>query len=322
MRAHGTHVRYVHGPDVNDEPGHGCRCEPCRTANRDYERERNRRAAPPYVAAGPAREHIAWLRDQGIGLNTVAKLSGVSHGALTKLVYGTLGRSPSKRCRPETLSKIVGVLPPDVVNGSRVEAGPTWVIIETLLARGWSKSALARHVHGPHAIALQLSTAQVTRENAATIKGLLELPVERRLSRWGTPCGQPNGDAGEPDRIADATLRKRRERARQRAEAEGAEPDQAVADLDDPYRLPKLVVDDDLDVSWRAHGACRRPEIPSWLFFPARGDMETVQRAKAVCAGCPVAEQCLEFALLLNEPGVWGGTTGRERRELRKERVA
>jgi WhiB family redox-sensing transcriptional regulator len=45
--------------------------------------------------------------------------------------------------------------------------------------------------------------------------------------------------------------------------------------------------------------------------------------AKKVCAACPVAAQCLEYALANNERfGVWGGLSERERRALLKERAA
>ena len=47
-----------------------------------------------------------------------------------------------------------------------------------------------------------------------------------------------------------------------------------------------------------------------------------VARAKAVCAGCPVREACLEFALANDERwGVWGGTSERQRRAMRAVRV-
>ena len=37
-------------------------------------------------------------------------------------------------------------------------------------------------------------------------------------------------------------------------------------------------------------------------------------RAKAVCAGCPVVENCLRWALAAREPyGVWGGMSTEER---------
>jgi WhiB family redox-sensing transcriptional regulator len=73
---------------------------------------------------------------------------------------------------------------------------------------------------------------------------------------------------------------------------------------------------------WHADALCREhPEI-SW--FPEHGESTTP--ARAVCARCLVREECLEYAL--DDPGalrwgVWGGTTERERRALRRQgRVA
>jgi WhiB family redox-sensing transcriptional regulator len=73
---------------------------------------------------------------------------------------------------------------------------------------------------------------------------------------------------------------------------------------------------------WAARGACQRtdPELffPVTVTGPAAGQ---VARAKAVCRGCPVRDQCLEFALDSGQVfGVWGGTTGEERRLIRRRR--
>jgi WhiB family redox-sensing transcriptional regulator len=63
------------------------------------------------------------------------------------------------------------------------------------------------------------------------------------------------------------------------------------------------------------------------VFFPPayveRKDQkeEREQRAKAICATCPVREACLEFALTNREhDGVWGGATERERRRIVRQR--
>jgi hypothetical protein len=73
----------------------------------------------------------------------------------------------------------------------------------------------------------------------------------------------------------------------------------------------------DAAVDWQQDAACvHHREVD---FFPARG--ESVRDAKAVCAGCPVRVQCLDFALRLKVAhGVWGGLSERERRTLRRER--
>ena len=55
------------------------------------------------------------------------------------------------------------------------------------------------------------------------------------------------------------------------------------------------------------------------LFFPDRG--ASLAEAKAVCAGCVVRDECLEYALAAGERfGVWGGLSERERRRIRVER--
>ena len=73
---------------------------------------------------------------------------------------------------------------------------------------------------------------------------------------------------------------------------------------------------------WHAEAACQG-HSPS-AFVLARGANAAVMaRARAVCDRCTVTEECLAFALA--DPyamGVWGGTTGRQRRAMRAERVA
>jgi WhiB family redox-sensing transcriptional regulator len=56
------------------------------------------------------------------------------------------------------------------------------------------------------------------------------------------------------------------------------------------------------------------------LFFPERG--ASTREAKAVCAGCEVRVDCLEYALANGEKfGIWGGLSERERRRLRRQRA-
>lgn len=56
------------------------------------------------------------------------------------------------------------------------------------------------------------------------------------------------------------------------------------------------------------------------LFFPERG--ASTREAKAVCFGCVAREGCLEHALANGEKfGIWGGTSERERRRLRRQRA-
>lgn len=54
------------------------------------------------------------------------------------------------------------------------------------------------------------------------------------------------------------------------------------------------------------------------LWYPTQGEVS--REARAVCASCPVREECLEWALENHEHGVWGGTNDRQRRKIRRER--
>jgi WhiB family redox-sensing transcriptional regulator len=52
------------------------------------------------------------------------------------------------------------------------------------------------------------------------------------------------------------------------------------------------------------------------IFFPSRGD--SIDPAVRICSNCPVAGPCLNYALANNLPGVWGGTSERERRRIKR----
>lgn len=66
---------------------------------------------------------------------------------------------------------------------------------------------------------------------------------------------------------------------------------------------------------WVVRAACRGADID--LFFPSLG--EKAEPAKAICATCPVTEQCLQLALDNGEKfGVWGGLSESQRRKLRR----
>ena len=119
-------------------------------------------------------------------------------------------------------------------------------------------------------------------------------------------------DRREAMRRAAEADERRRYRARAAAAAEAEDEGGDPVD----YELPSLVVEGDL--SWMRSAPCCRPEVPVWLFFPGRGDNEAIDRAKAICATCAHAQRCLDLALANGEQGVWGGTTGAERRTMRR----
>jgi WhiB family transcriptional regulator, redox-sensing transcriptional regulator len=72
---------------------------------------------------------------------------------------------------------------------------------------------------------------------------------------------------------------------------------------------------------WRHFAICR-DEDPE-TFYPAdeRSGSEGVERARAVCARCPVISDCRAWALAGAEPaGVWGGLSTPERDALLRRR--
>ncbi len=88
-------------------------------------------------------------------------------------------------------------------------------------------------------------------------------------------------------------------------------------------------------MTWRDDAACL--DVDPNLFFPAhvgiRGgrNMERKQAAAdqtntamQICRTCSVTAECLDYALRTNFPkvndfGIWGGTTPRQRRNIHKK---
>ena len=79
----------------------------------------------------------------------------------------------------------------------------------------------------------------------------------------------------------------------------------------------------DPEAMWWLHDARCIGEDPD-LFFPAGTTSEVsiqIRAAKAVCAGCPVRRDCLEWSLVTcQDAGVWGGLDEEERRVIRRAR--
>lgn len=73
------------------------------------------------------------------------------------------------------------------------------------------------------------------------------------------------------------------------------------------------------DQQWEHHAACLG--VDPELFYPGKEDPADLAAARAVCAECPVAADCLEYAILNGEKyGIWGGKSEKERRAIRRER--
>lgn len=67
------------------------------------------------------------------------------------------------------------------------------------------------------------------------------------------------------------------------------------------------------------HQALCRDADPD-MFFVNPGEDTLVQDAKALCRICPVAEDCLDYALRNRiDHGIWGGMSPNDRRRLTRK---
>jgi WhiB family redox-sensing transcriptional regulator len=70
--------------------------------------------------------------------------------------------------------------------------------------------------------------------------------------------------------------------------------------------------------AWHARAACAGAD-PN-LFFPESMKDENALAAKRICRSCPVARECFESSLELDEPsGIWGGQGRKHRTQTLKK---
>ena len=159
-REHGDRLRYAAG----------CRCSQCRAANAAYERGRaEARAAGDWNGTVPAEKARAWmahLSAQGVGRRAIAEASDVAHSILNAIRGGR-----KTRIRALTERRILAVSVDMALDGALVAAGPTWALVDALLAAGFSKRTLALCL-GQTCGHLQLSREQVTVRNADLVRQL------------------------------------------------------------------------------------------------------------------------------------------------------
>ena len=88
-------------------------------------------------------------------------------------------------------------------------------------------------------------------------------------------------------------------------------------------RLPSPIIE---SYAWQWEGACMGADSSVFFSPEAERGLKRARReenAKAVCARCPVIEQCREHALAVQEPyGVWGGLSEDERAQIVQARKA
>lgn len=156
-RPHGDRLRYIGG----------CRCKDCRRANSAYENTRSlaRKAGEwnGLVPASKARAHILQLREQGLGRRQVADAAGMCITTLQLIVSGR-----RKHLRAMNEKAVLAVTRDALADGARIDAGPTWVLLDELLATGYTKARLAKEL-GYATRALQIKRTQCTAATAYAV---------------------------------------------------------------------------------------------------------------------------------------------------------
>lgn len=73
--------------------------------------------------------------------------------------------------------------------------------------------------------------------------------------------------------------------------------------------------------AWQTQAVCIGMATEGFFPIGTTGPaVDQISEAKAVCKGCPVQQQCLDWAVHHGEYGIWGGTTEDERRMLCRKR--
>ena len=315
MREHGTRACYVHGPNPGSDPN-GCRCRPCRDANREAVANRAKSVAPPYVDAKRARAHVTALMAQGFGLKAQAKAAGVSPTALSKLVYGDprRGQALTKRIRPENEKAILGLTLHDAPDSARtIEPHRYLEVIEQLHDRGWTYTAIAERVGCAITnLRPRAAAGKVTAGRYRAVVALLDQapPLIGADERGHNAAAARRALGWDPEA-------ERRERLRKASNAEARAHYRALQrQADDAPPVLDLVAL--AAQEWRTRSACRFvPDDERWIFWAPEADHRAMDACREVCSWCPVAAECLASALANGETGFWGGHTEAERDAMR-----
>lgn len=121
----------------------GCRCDACRQAYSFHQKERRKRCKRGdgnfFVSAEVCREHILWLRSQGVGKRAIADVCGIDKSRLILIANGTL-----RRIAMSTEQRIMRVTPEAHRDHAIVPADTTRRLVDEIRAAGYTLTAIAR----------------------------------------------------------------------------------------------------------------------------------------------------------------------------------
>lgn len=190
-----TSPRLVHGR--RSTYNSGCHCTPCTAAHRGYSQQRRERqaAADATGLVDPARAqaHLRQLVDAGASRRAIARAAGVDRRVVAEALAG--GRQLQRAVEARLLAVTPTAVHAAAGPRSRVDAAPTWRLLDDLVARGWPKGWLARELGLGRA--LTLARDRVTVVNAARVAALHQRIGARR----------PPLDSRTPPQLAELEAR-------------------------------------------------------------------------------------------------------------------
>lgn len=155
---HGTRTGYVRG----------CRCDSCTDANREKQAYREQHGTE-LVDARRARGWLRILMARGATQKGLARASRINVKTLLEIASGE-----TRRILPDTERALLALTPSTVrlaaAPGTRVDAGPTWELLDDLIERGFPKSWIARELGKGQT--LQLSRTTISAGNATAVAQL------------------------------------------------------------------------------------------------------------------------------------------------------
>lgn len=206
---------------------HRCGCEPCLKAQNARESLRRRQKAygtytRGYVDAQPVREHLNYLRANGMGARTIEAIAGIPRITIAGIIWGRPGQQPAKKVRPTTAAKLLDVqLKLELLaDHAVIDARGTRRRLQALARCGWTAPALTTRSETPitaTALARLFTADRVTARNARLVVALydalwdhqppLDTPTQRAMSkrtadrarrrRWAVPLAWDDIDTDD-----------------------------------------------------------------------------------------------------------------------------
>jgi hypothetical protein len=134
---------------------------------------------PVWTGPAFAREYLRRLSARGVGYKAVAAAASVSCSVMARILSGA-----RSQIRASTETRILAADQSCIADGARVAAGPTWRILDGLIAEGYSRTLLAKWLGSKARVpALQIPRHAVTARTASNVQRLARLIAQGKLQR-------------------------------------------------------------------------------------------------------------------------------------------